>query len=174
MYFDGTGDYLTTPSINFQNFAFNTGNFTMEAWIYPTVFSGDKVIISSFATWATSVNFFFGTRAGTPNVLIFRAGDNIPISLIGNTALNTNEWAHVAVSRSSGTTRIFVNGVAQTATHTGTVNISGTVRPVMIGSDDAGAPAELFVGNISDLRVTKGVARYTTNFTPPTSPLPNK
>ena len=174
MYFDGTGDYLTTPSVSFQNFAFNTGDFTMEAWIYPTVFSGDKVIISSFQTWSTSVNFFFGTRAGTPNVLIFRAGDSLPISLIGNTALNVNQWAHVAVSRSSGTTRIFVNGVVQTATHTGTVNISATVRPVMIGSDDAGAPAELFVGYISDLRVTKGIARYTTAFTPPTSPLSTK
>lgn len=174
LYFDGTGDYITIPSSQFHNFAFNVGDFTIECWINPSSFSGDKVIVSSYATWATSVNFYFGTRAGSPNILIFRGGDSTPISLNGNTALTAGQWVHVAVSRSSGVTRMFVGGVLQSATHTGTVNISNTVRPLVIGSDDAGAPAELFVGNIADLRITRGYARYTTTFTPPTTPVQTK
>jgi len=170
MYFGGTGDYLAIPSSQFNLFAFNTGDFTLEAWIYPTALSGDDVIISSYYFWATSVNFYFGTRSGSPNVLLFRAGDSVPISILGNTAVNLNEWCHVAVTRSSGVTRMFVNGVTQTATHTGSVNISGTIAPIFVGANNNAA--EFWTGYMQDVRVTKGYARYTANFTPPTSAFP--
>jgi len=163
--FDGTGDYLLSPSTQFSNISFGTGDFTIECWLYQVVFSADMVIAASFTTWASSVNFYLGTRAGSPNILIFRAGDTAPIALNGNTGLTTNTWTHIAVSRASGVTRMFVGGVLQTATHTGSVNASATVKAMGIGADNFGT--EPINGYIDDLRITKGVARYTTTFTPP-------
>ena len=167
MYFDGTGDYLSMPSTQFQNFAFGTGDFTIECWLYQVSFSGDTVWMASYLTWASSVNFYCATRAGTPNVLLFRAGDSVPITLVGNTGITANTWTHVAITRASGVTRMFVGGVLQTNTHTGSVNISATVQPVGIGAANNGS--EPINGYIDDLRITKGYARYTANFTAPTA-----
>ena len=167
MAFDGTGDYLSMPSTQFQNFAFGTGDFTIECWLYQVSFSGDTVWMASYLTWASSVNFYCATRAGTPNVLLFRAGDSVPITLVGNTGITANTWTHVAITRASGVTRMFVGGVLQTNTHTGSVNISATVRPVGIGAANNGS--EPINGYIDDLRITKGYARYTSNFTAPTA-----
>ena len=166
MYFDGTGDYLTIPTSQFQNYNFKTEDFTIECWLYQTAFSGDTLIIGSFTTWASSVNFYFATRAGSPNILIFRGGDSVPISINGNTGITANVWTHLAVSRASGVTRMFVGGILQTATHTGSVNISNTTQVIGIGAANNGT--EPITGYIDDLRITKGVARYTTTFTPPT------
>jgi hypothetical protein len=167
VYFDGSGDYLSVPSN--AALQFGTGDFTIEGWIYQTAFSGDTPITASYQTWATSVNFYFATRAGSPNVLVFRAGDSLPISLIGNTSIPINTWTHVAVARSSGVTKIFVNGTEQTATHTGSVNISATALATGIGASQGGL--EPFTGYISNLRFIKGTAVYTATFTPPTAPL---
>ena len=167
-YFNGSSDYLTVPAN--AAFAFGTGDFTMEAWIYPTAFSADKVIVNSYTTWATTVNFYLGVRAGTPNILIFRGGNSAPISLNGNTPLLTNPWYHVAVVRSSGVTTMYVNGVAQTATHTGSVDIYSSSRNIVIGRDDPDA-SEYFSGYISNLRLIKGTPVYTSAFTPPSAPL---
>ena len=164
MYFDGTGDYLLIPSTQFQNYNFGTGDFTIECWLYQTAFNLDTVITASYTTWATSVNFYFGTRAGTPNILIFRGGNTTPISLNGNTGITASTWTHVAVSRASGVTRMFVGGVVQTATHTGSVNVGAAVQSMGIGAANIGN--EPITGYIDDLRITKGVARYTANFTP--------
>ena len=166
MYFDGSS-YYTVPSGVFGPLL--TNNFTIECWLYQTTFSGDTVWMASYLTWATSVNFYCATRAGSPNVLLFRAGDSIPITLNGDTGITVNTWTHVAVTRASGVTRMFVGGVLQTSTHTGSVNVSATAQPVRIG---AGGPSatETLPGYISDLRVTKGYARYTATFTPPTTP----
>jgi hypothetical protein len=173
LYFDGSGDYLvinpTSVTALFQNYAFGTGDFTIEAWVYATAFSLDKVIVSSYGAWAGTVNFYLGTRAGSPNIFIFRAGDSTPITINGNTGIVTNTWYHIAISRSSGTTRMFVDGVVQTTTHTGTVNVSNTTRPLVVGSDDT-TPGEYWSGYINDLRLTKGYGRYTSNFTPPSAP----
>ena len=172
MFFDGTGDYLFSPgSVQFQNYNFGTSDFTIECWLYQIAFSADMVIVASFSTWASSVNFYFGTRAGSPNILIFRGGDSIPITLNGNTGITTNTWTHVAVSRASGVTRMFVGGVVQTATHTGSVNISNTVNTMGIGAANDGT--ESMNGYLDDFRITKGYARYTATFTPPTGEFEN-
>ena len=81
--------------------------------------------------------------------------------------MTTNTWTHVAASRAAGITRMFVNGVTQTATHTGSVNVGTTAQSIGIGAaNNASEPINAY---INDLRITKGVARYTTTFTPPTT-----
>ena len=163
MYFDGTGDWLNLP--NSQNLTFGTGDFTIEFWIRPSSVS-------------TALQQIFTTdTSATPNTnalfINFRSGADIAkIALTNNTtqfaissALSANTWYHIAVVRSSGSSKIYVDGVGGTAV-TCTVDFV-TVAP-NIGY---GATANL-TGYLDDFRITKGYARYTSNFTPHTAAFP--
>jgi hypothetical protein len=173
LFFDG-GSFLKTGNVN-NNLIDGTTDFTIEAWIYPTALTGDRVIAASYATWSTSVNFYLALRAGTPNILIFRAGDNIPININGNTGISLNTWTHVAVSRVSGVTRQFVGGVLQTSTHTGSVNVFATKTNVVgVGANpQALVTGEIFTGYIDELRFSR-YGRYTATFTPDTNQFADK
>jgi hypothetical protein len=75
-------------------------------------------------------------------------------------------WNHVAIVRNGSTWTVSINGTSVgTATYSGTVNIP--IGPLEIGW--AGTTDSYFTGYIDDLRITKGIARYTANFTPPTA-----
>lgn len=173
LFFDG-GSFLKTSNVN-NNLIEGTGDFTIEAWIYPTAITGDRVITASYLTWSTSVNFYLAVRAGTPNILIFRAGDSIPITLGGNTGISLSTWTHVAVSRVSGVTRLFVGGVLQTSTHTGSVNVFATKTNVVgVGANaQTVATAEIFTGYIDELRFSR-YGRYSATFTPEASQFADK
>ena len=84
--------------------------------------------------------------------------------------MSTGQWYHIAVCRASGSTRMFVNGTQVGSTYVDTTTYLQT--PVFIGSSYLGT-TELLNGYIDDMRVTKGLARYTANFTPPTTAFPN-
>ena len=88
----------------------------------------------------------------------------------GATTVTHNTWHHVAFVRDGTTLRLFLDGVSQgTASFTGAIDtISETLS---IGFDNAGS--RYFNGNIDEVRITKGVARYTANFTPPNVAFPN-
>jgi len=173
LFFDG-GSFLKTGNVN-NNLIDGTTDFTIEAWIYPTALTGDRVIAASYATWSTSVNFYLALRAGTPNILIFRAGDSIPININGNTGISLNTWTHVAVSRVSGVTRQFVGGVLQTSTHTGSVNVFATKTNVVgVGANaQALVTGEIFTGYIDELRFSR-YGRYSATFTPETNQFADK
>lgn len=167
MYFDGTGDYLTTQSS--ATLGLGSGDFTVEAWIYPTGVSGTDSVIFDFRSGNSGNNgplLIIG--AGGSNPLVYVAAGSARITGSGVT-LNT--WSHVAVSRSGTSTRLFLNGVQTGSTYTDTNNYLTPAR-VWIGADDDGSPNAYFIGYIDDLRITKGVARYTANFTPPTQAFP--
>ena len=76
--------------------------------------------------------------------------------------VNDNEWHHVAISRNTGVTRLFVDGILQTETRASTEEFVNS--GVTIGSD---ASDNHFAGSMDDIRITKGVGRYVTNFTVP-------
>ena len=157
VYFDGTGDYLSVPTDEVYNFG--TGDFTIEAWVYPTVMSGDYFIASSTGTGG----LFFGFRTGT-NIGFGRTGEAWDYETASG--ISTNSWYHVAFVRSNSTVYLFVNGTAvgSPGTHTDSYNLSTT--SMTIGSQGANY---YYNGYIQDLRITNGLARYTSNFTPPTA-----
>ena len=170
--FDGTGDYLTASSN--AGFAFGTGDFTVETWARPTTLSTGYDYVVVFDTRAV---------AGPPNPGILVAFTNatgvwIFYESVANTITNTsssavaNQWQHVALSRAGTAWKFFVDG-AQVGTWTNGSNL-GTSQPLLIGTarDNPGSDRN-FPGYIDDLRITKGVARYTANFTPPTAPFPD-
>lgn len=161
IYFDGTGDWLTIPGGS--QFAFGTGDFTIECWINKPA-AGNGPIIDAR-----------GSAAAVPYAF-YVDGSNYPYFYDGNSyvstiAITNNQWNHVAVTRSGSTLRIFVNGVqGYSGTATGNFTAASTI---FIGGQNFSSPATM-TGYIDDLRITKGVARYTANFTPPGAAFPDQ
>jgi hypothetical protein len=93
---------------------------------------------------------------------------NNTTTAIQGSALSTGTWYHIAVCKSGSSTKMFVNGNQSGSTYTDTnTYVAGANRPrIGSGGDVAG---NYFNGYIDDLRITRGYARYTANFTPPTS-----
>jgi hypothetical protein len=159
-YFDGTGDYLSVPSNNALDFG--TGDFTVEGWVYQTSTVDPWFIISS----SGSGGFFFGYNAGF-GIGFGRTGvawDYRDTGVGGG--LNT--WNHMAVTRSGTSMRIFYNGTQVGTTQTISTAYNLGTTSTTIGSQGA---AYYFPGYISNVRVVKGTAVYTANFTPSTTPL---
>jgi len=149
-------NYLNTTSS--AALGMGTGDFTVEAWIFATAaFSGYNAI---FADGFTSGSLYFGNTAGGFGLRAGSVGD-----ILVTTAPSINQWVHVAVTRSGTTVRLFYNGVQQ-ATTTNSTNFP--TQSGYVGNDGGGSA---FTGYISNLRIVKGTAVYTSAFTPSTTPL---
>jgi hypothetical protein len=162
--FDGTGDFLSMPDSPDLNF--RTGDFTIEMWINFNSGAGSTFprVITKGAYQVSSVVWGILMTRST-GLISFNTGNPDVSTTIGN--LVNGVWTHIAVTRSGTTLRTFFNGVLN-QTVTNTVNYVSTFD-LRVGSDPADGGN--FAGYIDDLRITKGVARYTANFTPPTSEL---
>ena len=164
IYLDGTGDYLTCNNPASNIYQFGTGDFTVEFWAYLTNSSNDNGPI-------------FDTRSSSSNGLLIRQGNGaggianrIDAVITGSATASSgtitfNTWNHIAVVRSSGTLKVYYNGTGGTGV-SATGNITGTNAYIGAFYD---ALSINIAGYFDDLRITKGYARYTTNFTPPTS-----
>ncbi len=165
VYFDGTGDYITLASNSAFNFG--TGDFTIEAWIYLNSISTNKVIIDTRSIDSLS-SYVFNVQ--TTGKLDFIYGAS---RLTSATILVTGRWFHVAVTRSNSVISQFINGQVDGNTVTYASAIDATAAPWIGGgrADASGNPGYYLVGCISNLRVVKGTAVYTTGFTPSTTAL---
>ena len=159
-FFDGSSSYLSFTSS--ANFAFGTGDYTVETWVYLTSSSTYQTMFGSATTDALMFNIY-----SMNSVVIQTAGSNIFATFSGAT-FATNTWYHVAVSRSSGTVKAFVNGAQYGSTITS--NTTNYVQP-SINTIGANSSSQYFGGYLSNLRVNKGTAVYTSAFTPSTTPL---
>jgi hypothetical protein len=169
MLLDGTGDYIIIPHSPTNSIL--SGNFTIEFWVYPTVATGSRVII---AQWQQTQNLGGFTLGTSGNVWAFSLGSfSEDVALLVTTSTFTiNTWYHIAVVRSGSNFTMYVNGQSQ-ATNTS----SSTRLPIAVNYSLGNyyAPTGAipttnpdFAGYIDELRITKGVARYTANFTPQT------
>lgn len=173
-YFDGSGDYLTLASTS--DLSFSTGAFTIECWVYTGSFSTSQTLYARAApgnqslremavqiTNANTLRFYHGQRGSNDTIREFTAP----------TTLTANAWHHIALSRDgSGVCRAFFNGVASATTHTDSTNLDNDF-PAFVGNFVLGGDFyDQLAGYIDDFRVTKGTARYTATFTPPTAAFP--
>ena len=159
MFFDGSGDYLVIPTTN-APCQFGTADFTIEAWIYSTSIANQQMILSNRIAATGSANFDW--QIVSSRLLFGTTSTNL---LTGTITLSSNTWYHVAVSRVSGTARMFVNGVLDVSTTT-SFNLSNN-SITHIGTNATYAPTQYpFIGYIQDLRISK-VGRYSGAFTPP-------
>ena len=153
---DGEGDYLSIASN--PDFGFGTGDFTIEGWFYKTAVS-TQYLFDTRSTLNENSIAVQSNGAGTLRLFV-----NGAFVLTSSNAHTNNAWNHLAISRASGVTRFFINGVVSTNTYTDTTDY-GTAKPFVIGAQYNGTTA--YNGYIDEFRVTKGLARYTANFTPP-------
>lgn len=164
-YFDGNGDWLNVGPLGDAAFNFGTGAFTLEAWIYPAVALSASSYSAVFAVHDGLTNTSWGVYARSNGIYIYGAGNNF----VGGGTINPNEWAHVAITRSSNTVTAYINGtqVAQNTGISGSYDNSGD--QFKIGDDD-GSSAQ-WNGYISNVRIIKGQSLTTGSFTPPTTPV---
>lgn len=166
--FDGTGDYLTIPYSD--DFSFGSGDFTVEAWIYPTNVSSLRAIVGPyyFSSPTTSGWLLYQGSSGQLALVLRNSSDaavgcNSPVS-----ALVLNTWQHVAFTKSSNTYRLFKDGInVAELTDSIAVYVHPSAKLIVGRWDNDATTSRDFLGSISNLRITKGVARYTANFTPP-------
>lgn len=166
IFFDGTGDYLTLAN----NSAFNFSNdFTVEAWVYPTAISSKFECIFTLrwiGVWNSAdrgLSLCVGCLLSDVGTVSDYTGGNIA----------TNSWTHLAVSRAGSAMKVFKNG-SEVVSITATQNFGTSNAPAIGVLDTSQGPARfLLTGYIDELRVTKGSARYTSAFTPPSAPFPD-
>ena len=153
MFFNTTSDYLYyTDTVN----GFGTGDFTIEFWVYSSSASQNILFNSTYSNnWA--ILFYLQSVYWQYN------GSNI---LNTSSSVQLNAWNHVALARSSGTLTIYINGVS------GASATVSTSIPTPTGSKHIG-PGGGGTGTyyLSNVRIVKGTAVYTANFTPPTAPV---
>jgi hypothetical protein len=142
--------------------AFGSGDFTVGVWVYLNSVSTTLQILFSSGDSSTN-NFFFHLNSGQISV-----GNKFSIISAQTTTFSTGQWYYVAACRASGTLRLFVNG-SQIGS-----NVSDGTAWLSDGTSSFGGTnlnaAQTVHGNLSNLIVLKGVALYTSNFTPPSKP----
>jgi hypothetical protein len=144
--------------------AMETVDFTWECWVYPTSTLEYQAFLDSRQNpleGGDTTGYYFGTNFNTLTPIVYT--NSIVLQATGDMTLN--EWNHVAITRLSGTIDIWVNGVNR-GSITDSTNL--TNQRIFIGGDDISNGLNL-TGNLSNIRITKGVAVYTTNFTIPTT-----
>jgi hypothetical protein len=165
--FDGTGDWLVSPVS--QNFDFGTGDFTIECWFRLNSLASNYYVIGG--------NY----NAGASDEWLFQVQNNGSIRFLTSAdstfatpspAITTNTWYHLAATRSGSTVRLFIDGTS-IRSYTNANSLGSASKKVYWGIQ-ANESSWPFNGYIDDIRITKGYARYTSNFTPPTSALKDK
>lgn len=159
-YFDGSGDYLTVPSSVDWNFG--TGDFTVETWVrFNALPAASASLVGNYpGTWVLQY------RPDQGNKIAWYNGSFVYSAAV---TITTGVWYHFAVSRTGTSLRIFLDGVQTGSTITDSSNYSGT-NELSIGR--LGGIGQELNGWEEDLRISKGVGRYTTSFTP-TGPHPD-
>jgi hypothetical protein len=146
------------------DFDFGTGDLTIEGWVQLNSLGLDRFLMD------------MRTSVGDTSPSIYIASDNKArwnpaggSPIVGTTVFTTGVWYHIAISRNSNTTRLFVDGAQEGMSYADSNNYPQ--RAVNIGNYTT--EAFNFDGYIDDFRITKGVARYTNAFTPPSGSFPN-
>lgn len=171
VFFDGTNDYLRMVHNN--DFEFGNGDFTIELWLLLKSFADGKAIVSK--GWPSITGSFLIYTDVTNNRIAFYSSSNgsswdIANQVVIKNSPTTDTWNHIAITRSGNTFRTFFNGAQVSSFSNSSSLVSASAYPLTIGGGDTGV--NNFYGHVDDLRITKGYARYTSAFTPPTRALP--
>lgn len=158
--------YLSAPAGSAFNFG--TGDFTIETWFYSNITITSPFILDLRTTF--NLAWGFGSDSGNLGKLYWFNGT---VYQEASATVSSGQWYHLAYSKSGSTGRTFING-NQAFTLTDTVNYAISNPTARFGIRYTGNSGTTPLnGYLDDFRVTKGVARYTSNFTPPTAAFPN-
>ena len=165
IYFGAGGNNANISATGFPGMG--TSDFTIEMWFYSTVAAGANGYYF-YDTRPFGTNGVYTTMyvASTQKVGFLVGG---VARITGTTNVTTNTWHHVALSRSAGVTRMFLNGVQEGGDYTDTNNYV-TNAPI-VGNTGAIVNG-VWAGYLDDIRITQGVGRYTSGFAVPTAEFP--
>lgn len=156
-----------------SDFVFGNSDFTVDFWLYSLQAAFALVIKDGrsdtwgHTTWEFRLN-------NTANKLTFFASSGAAmyeVSLISTTSVNNGNWHHVAAVRSGNTWNLYIDGISEANT-TSSITINTYSDELTIGAAKSGASSHdsYFDGYLDELRISNGIARWTSNFTPPTTP----
>ena len=161
---DGTDDRATTPDS--ASWDFGSGDFTVECFIRPTGVTGTQTFISQWtAAQRAWIIYLSGARV---DYALFTGAQQVRTGSVNVTAA---VWTHIALSRSGTNIRLFVGGALSETYAIGAGSITNATSLLAIGTDSEGNTD--FNGHIDEVRITKGVGRYTSAFSPPTAAFPD-
>lgn len=176
-YLDGTGDYLSIPDSD--DWSFGTNDFTIEGWYY---FSDRTVAWQGLWQFRTDNNHWllgdieYGAWTGNKPRIGFVVYNNgaTRIDTTDAELIQNNTWHHLAFVKTSGVYKIFIDGVQRASQNLG-VNPEDYTGGFTIGMaiNESAATAYLSNGYVDEFRVSKGIARWVDNFTPPVSAYTN-
>lgn len=161
--FDGTGDYLQTPDS--EIFSLGTNDYTIEGWFYLTTLSATQRIFGQRAADAGSIQMLLETNASGELRYYFAISDSSK-NVGGVVATQINTWHHIAVVRKNLVHTLYVDGVSVATNSTDTGTLNNRSQPFSIGRQ-GDYTSDAFNGHISNFRICKGTAVYTSDFTVP-------
>ena len=175
-YFDGSGDYIDVQTPNLQSdytFGKNGEPFTIEFWIKPNSNSNTQFWFHASggnASWSTNNgHHFFIVLVGGNVQIEFNIGNNLTVMSFSASLINTAAWQHMAWAYDGTTHRVFLNGTQRASSVASIAAVTAGTYTVRWGRHTDLSNTNYFAGYMQDMRVTKGLARYTSNFTPPTA-----
>lgn len=152
------------------DFAFGTGDFTIEAWVYPTGAGAYRRILSQ-QTGGTNLWVFRQSNVNKLELIAITSSTTI-VNLNSSTSLSASAWNFCSWTRSGNNHYGHLNGIMEASTSNASA-MPDASQLVMLGCYFDGSLSEFWQGNIGPFRITKGVARYGSgNYTPPTGPFP--
>ena len=178
-WFDGAFSFIDSPDS--ADWVL-TGDFTVEAWIYPTSLGQRRIVGQTQVGSATNTAWQLGLNS-TNNILWEVYQGSSAVNTVSSTTISANVWTHIAVTRSGTSQTLYINGVSRgTSTLSGSSNnstyplrigaaalnsIPANSVPGLVPSTTVGGPDGPWGGYITGVRVVSGTAVYTGNFTPP-------
>ena len=166
--FDGSGDYLSIPDS--ADWAFGSGDFTIDFWVRRNLIGGRQFMIGQAASSGAdaSISFMIEFQADNTVAAYFGYGGTFVSFASTRTITDTTSWHHIAYIRNGNNLYLYVDG-----TRDGAYATSATMTDSSAGLG-VGRPGDyvgLYLnGWVDELRISKGIARWTSNFTPPTAP----
>ena len=166
--FDGTGDYLTFAQTT--DLSFDAGDMAIELWFRSTQTTAYATLLASY--WGGG-GFSIMLNGATAALTIYwsRWSEAAPFLSGAATTHTDGNWHHLAWTKQGEVHRLFLDGVQQATRTVATTFATGT-NLWALGTDLVFG-GRGYLGYLDDIRITKGVARYTANFTPPTEAFPN-
>ena len=164
--FDGSGDRLTCP--NSSDWTFGTGDFTLECRIKVRAFATHRRIFET-ESYSTAGGILVTIGDGTGQIKVWATDTTIGSSglmITSSTALNAEQWYHIAVTRESGVFKLWIDGT-QDGSYSSATSYNLSNNQMDIGGNSAGGRD--INAEMDEIRVSKGVARFTTSFTVPTT-----
>jgi hypothetical protein len=163
--FDGNADSLLIPDHN--DWDMGTQDFTIDLWAnFKSLYESNQLIdIGGHSNGIAIHTSHAGSSTGPPTLEIYLKGDG---SSWVNWTPSLNQWHHIAVVRQSGTLKLFINGILITSWTGKGYDIKNLTQGVKIGDSFATPVYSSMDGYLDGIRVSKGIARYTQNFTPQT------